>query len=98
MDKVTVSRAAIALHERGLVERAPHPADRRSHLLTLSPSGRELYASVAPKALELEARLFRHFAEAEIAQFVAMLRRIDTVALALAGEPPVPAAEPSAPA
>ena len=91
MDKVTVSRAAIALHDRGLIERAPHPGDRRSHLLTLSPSGRALYASVAPKALELEARLFARFAEAEMAQFVAMLRRIDEVALAFAGEPPEPA-------
>ena len=91
MDKVTVSRAAIALHDRGLVERAPHPADRRSHLLRLSPSGRELYASVAPKALELEARLFAGFGAQELGRFVAMLRRIDEVALALAGEPSQPA-------
>lgn len=90
MDKVTVSRAAIALHDRGLIERAPHPADRRSHLLMLSASGRELYASVAPKALELEARLFQHFPGEELARFVAMLRRIDEVALALAGEPLAP--------
>lgn len=84
MDKVTVSRAAIALAERGLIERRAHPADRRSHLLTLSPSGRQLYASVAPKALELEARLFAHFSERELARFVAMLRRIDEIALDMA--------------
>ena len=83
MDKVTVSRAAIALVDRGLIERRPHPADRRSHLLMLSTSGRELYASVAPKAIELEARLFSGFDRSELTQFVAMLRRIDAVALAL---------------
>lgn len=88
MDKVTVSRAAIALAERGLIERRAHPADRRSHLLTLSPSGRQLYASVAPKALELEARLFAHFPSGELARFVAMLRRIDEIALAMAAERP----------
>lgn len=80
MDKVTVSRAAIALATRGLIVRAPNVADRRSHLLVLSASGRELYAQVAPKALELEERIFGSFATAEKEQFVAMLRRIDAIA------------------
>ncbi|MDA4836162.1 MarR family transcriptional regulator, partial [Enterobacter hormaechei] len=35
MDKVTVSRAAIALGERGLLARQGNPEDRRSHLLDL---------------------------------------------------------------
>ena len=50
MDKVTVSRAAIALVERGLLARAPNPGDKRSHHLSLTDAGRDLYASVAPKA------------------------------------------------
>src|SRR6201999_4585598 len=36
MDKVTVSRAAIALVERELVARGANPDDQRSHLLTLT--------------------------------------------------------------
>ena len=36
MDKVTVSRAAIALVDRGLLARAANPDDRRSHLLRLT--------------------------------------------------------------
>ena len=83
MDKVTVSRAAIALSDRGLIERAANPADKRSHLLRLSARGRELYASIAPKALELEARIFAGFDRRELAGFVAMLRRIDAMALSL---------------
>ncbi|HEX8554453.1 MAG TPA: MarR family transcriptional regulator [Sphingomonas sp.] len=82
MDKVTVSRAAIALVERGLLVRAGNPGDRRSHLLQLSATGRELYAAVAPKALELEARIFAAFAPDELAAFTATLRRIDAVLLA----------------
>ena len=39
MDKVTVSRAAIALAARGLLERAPNAADRRSRHLSLSAAG-----------------------------------------------------------
>ena len=83
MDKVTVSRAAIALTERGLLARAGNPDDRRSHLLTLTEAGRTLYAAVAPKALELERRIFKGFPADEMARFVATLRRIDAAALAL---------------
>jgi DNA-binding MarR family transcriptional regulator len=83
MDKVTVSRAAIALTERGLLARAGNPDDRRSHLLTLTEAGRTLYAAVAPKALELERRIFEGFPADEMVRFVATLRRIDAAALAL---------------
>lgn len=77
MDKVTVSRAAIALASRGLLERAPNAADRRSRHLSLSGTGRALYEQVAPKALELEARLFARFDAGELRQLTDMLRRID---------------------
>ena len=82
MDKVTVSRAAVTLAERGLVARRPNPDDRRSHLLVLSAAGHRLYAEVVPKALELEARVFGQFCNAELETFKAMLQRIDTIALA----------------
>jgi DNA-binding MarR family transcriptional regulator len=81
MDKVTVSRAAIALVGRGLLARRDNPEDRRSHLLELTDAGRDLYAVVAPKALDLESRIFDTFDPQEVAQFVAMLRRIESVTL-----------------
>ncbi len=81
MDKVTVSRAAIALVDRGLIARSAHRVDRRSHLLALTDQGRALYADVAPKALELESRIFRDFSEAELADFMATLRRVEAAAL-----------------
>ena len=83
MDKVTVSRAAIALVERGLMDRRGNPIDRRSHLLALTQAGRDLHAAVAPKALELERRLFAPFDPKEVAAFTDMLRRIEAAALAL---------------
>lgn len=86
MDKVTVSRAAIALVERGLVERVPNAGDRRSHLLRLNAAGQALYEQVAPKALELERRIFGGFDAARVAGFVAMLREIDAVALGVDAE------------
>lgn len=80
MDKVTVSRAAIALTERGLLTRTPNATDRRSHHLRLSPKGEALYAQVAPQAVALERRIFGRFDADELAQFTDMLRRIDAAA------------------
>jgi DNA-binding MarR family transcriptional regulator len=86
MDKVTVSRAAIALVDRGLVKRAPNPDDQRSHLLSLSKTGQALYESVAPKALALEAEIFAGFSAGELAQFAKMLARIEAAAASLSPE------------
>jgi DNA-binding MarR family transcriptional regulator len=83
MDKVTVSRATIALVDRGLIERRPHATDRRSQSLHLTTSGHDLYAQVAPKALELEHRIFAGFDPAELASFSAMLLRIQQATLAV---------------
>ncbi|MFA6115823.1 MAG: MarR family transcriptional regulator [Sphingomonas sp.] len=83
MDKVTVSRAAIALVDRGLVQRRPNPDDQRSHLLSLTKAGKTLYESVAPKALELEAQVFAGFSAEEIATFSTMLDRIEASAAPL---------------
>ena len=83
MDKVTVSRAAIGLVERGLVQRRPNPDDQRSHLLSLTAAGQSLYESVAPKALELEARIFADFSADEIMTFRAMLERLEASAAPL---------------
>lgn len=80
MDKVTVSRAAATLVERGLVERRPNAGDQRSHVLALTATGRTLYDEVAPKALELEARLFADFSAAERKTFRAMLDRLEASA------------------
>ena len=85
MDKVTVSRAAIALAERGLIARRGNPADQRSHLLSLTPDGRALYEQVAPKALEMEARIFGGLGPGEMTEFRDMLARIEAAAGGLEG-------------
>jgi DNA-binding MarR family transcriptional regulator len=86
MDKVTVSRATIGLVDRGLVERRPHANDRRSQSLHLSANGRDLYAQVAPKALELERRIFASFDPKEVAAFSDMLERVQEATLKVRGE------------
>ena len=85
MDKVTVSRAAAALAKRGLIGRRPHAADQRSHHLSLTTAGRALYEQVAPKALEMEARLFGGLSGIERAQFRDLIGRIEAAAGGLEG-------------
>lgn len=80
MDKVTVSRAAMTLIERGLLRRNPNPNDQRSHLLNLTPSGRKVYEQVAPQALAVEAHIFEGFSEEERQTLCKLLMRAQKAA------------------
>jgi DNA-binding MarR family transcriptional regulator len=48
----TLADAVRRLEERGEIERLPNPVDGRSHLLTLSPAGRERVEAAAPVVWE----------------------------------------------
>ena len=80
MDKISVSRAAKALQERGLVAVAANGEDGRSHFLSLTPAGDALYAQIAPEALAMESSLLADFTAEERAVMEALLRRIEAAA------------------
>jgi DNA-binding MarR family transcriptional regulator len=80
IDKISVSRAAAALIERGLIVARDNPGDGRSHLLALTEDGRALYAEIAPVALAMEAELLGSFSDKERAMLDALLRRIEAAA------------------
>jgi len=84
MDKVTVSRAALALTNRGLVTRSPNPQDGRSRLLTLSKEGQELYQLVVPQALDLEKSIFGKISSDDLERFSAILNQIVEAAAQIA--------------
>lgn len=88
MDKVTVSRAAIALVDRGLARRSPNADDQRSHHLSLTDAGRTLYDDVAPKALAIEQQIFAGFDRDELARLREMLDRLEAAAATLDPERP----------
>lgn len=48
MDRTTLTAALKPLQRRGLVEVRPHPTDRRSRVMALTPSGRALLARAVP--------------------------------------------------
>ena len=80
MDKISVSRAAAALIERGLVEANDNPHDGRSHILSLTRDGTALYQEIAPAALATEASLLSTFTVDERRLFDRLLRRIEAAA------------------
>lgn len=88
MDKVTVSRAAIALVDRGLARRSPNAGDQRSHHLSLTRAGRTLYDDVAPKALAIEQQIFAGFDRDELTRLREMLDRLEAAAATLDPERP----------
>ena len=83
LDKITVSRAAAALIERGLVSQRRNPGDGRSHFLSLTSDGRSLYTEIVPAALAMETELLAGFSAVERKTLEALLRRIETAALAV---------------
>jgi DNA-binding MarR family transcriptional regulator len=52
MDRTTLTAALKPLERRGLVEVQPHPTDRRSRVLALTPAGRALLARAVPIWIE----------------------------------------------
>ena len=80
IDKISVSRAAAALIERGLVMQRANPGDGRSHLLSLTSDGASLYAEIAPVALAMEAELLSGFSDADRMMLDRLLRRIEGAA------------------
>jgi DNA-binding MarR family transcriptional regulator len=80
LDKITVSRAAAALIDRGLVAQQRNPGDGRSHFLSLTRAGRALYDEIAPLALAMEAELLASFSAEERKTLESLLRRIEAAA------------------
>lgn len=79
MDKMTISRAVVALVERGLLART-EAADRRTLELALTAEGKALHTEIAPLALVIEAELLADFSEVERRQLMALLGRLEACA------------------
>jgi DNA-binding MarR family transcriptional regulator len=75
------------LERAGLVERRPHPTDRRSQQIFLTPAGAKRLAEAAPTVNAVEARLSAGFSAAEMAVVDAWLQRMTE---ASAGDEEIP--------
>jgi DNA-binding MarR family transcriptional regulator len=64
------------LQERGLLERRPHPSDRRAHALYLTPAGRRLLAKAAAVASGFERELCGRLSAAERERLLELLGEV----------------------
>jgi DNA-binding MarR family transcriptional regulator len=64
-DKTRIIPVLDDLQRRGLIERSPDPTDRRSHLLSLTPAGTEMFQSVRSGIRVYEQRLLARLSPAE---------------------------------
>jgi MarR family transcriptional regulator, organic hydroperoxide resistance regulator len=72
----TVTRAGTRMEAAGLLQRQPHPQDRRLVRLVLTDKGRHLEAVIGRAMDQLTERALAEFSPAERAVMIASLKRI----------------------
>ena len=77
MDKMQVSRAIARLEQAGLLQRRPHPEDRRSAELELTALGRDRYHRICPRVLAEEKRILGLLPEADARQLRQLVQRLE---------------------
>ena len=77
MDKSKVSRAVKMLDEKGHLAKEKNEADNRASNLSLTEAGKELYAQIAPKALEWEKELISVLDAGEYRDLMRILQKLD---------------------
>ncbi|WP_234263545.1 MarR family winged helix-turn-helix transcriptional regulator [Hydrogenophaga sp. NFH-34] len=65
-----------SLDQRGLIERRPHPTDRRAQGLHLSPAGKRLQKNAQLTATQLESDVGSRLSDEELDTLKSLLRRV----------------------
>ncbi len=81
MDKVAVSRAVKRLIEKDLVVKDLDSKDQRSHELTLTTNGIEMYQQLVPIALEHEQQVTNTLTTKEKESLLKLLSKLDNAPL-----------------
>ncbi len=97
LDKVQVSRAVARLNDRGLVERAVDPKDRRAVRLSITPAGAALFEEVAAVARAWEEELASALGLSERRTLDRVLDKLDVALARLEAADAVNSDRPHAP-
>lgn len=81
-DKAQIARVLKDLEERGLIARSPHPTDRRTHCLSLTPAGETVFQHLQRSRVQIARQMMDGLTPAEQQQISALLARMaDNLAL-----------------
>lgn len=75
-DKTRLIALLDELEREGLIERERDPADRRVHVVTVTPAGRERHAAAVADIREMEAELLSGLDAAERRTLLAALQKL----------------------
>ncbi|WP_405743505.1 MarR family transcriptional regulator [Streptomyces sp. NBC_01525] len=78
IDMSVTSRHVAHVAERGWIERKPDPADKRSRLLRLTPSGKELLTELSERYTHTLARYLDDWTDTDVGHLVELLTRLRT--------------------
>ena len=78
------------LERRGLVERQPHPTDRRKLLIDLTPEGRQTIDRILPGVHRLETAVMQPLSEEERRQLLGLIAKVQASLSKVAGGPAEP--------
>src|SRR6185312_171937 len=70
---ISLVRLVDRLCEHGLVERRPHPSDRRANCLYLTEPGRARLTEMVPLAREISANVLASFSESDVLELLSRL-------------------------
>jgi len=77
LDRMAVSRALSRLIELGLVRRRPHASDQRISTVSLTAGGERSFDALAREAAELERKALQHFSNAEKAELLRLIGKLE---------------------
>jgi MarR family transcriptional regulator, 2-MHQ and catechol-resistance regulon repressor len=80
LDKSTLSRLVDALESKGAIVRRPNPADGRSSLISVTPSGAKAYRDWVKDRVRENMQLLRSFPARQRRQMLDFLGRLTRVA------------------
>lgn len=78
IDMSVTSRHVAHVAERGWIERKPDPADKRSRLLRLTPSGKDLLRELSERYTHTLARYLDDWSDSDVGHLVELLTRLRT--------------------
>lgn len=79
MEATSLSRSLNKLEESAVIERRPHPKDKRKTVIHLTPLGMEWREVAKQVVVEFNETIFSYFEKEEMDTFFAILKKINKI-------------------